>query len=909
MASTSNAIIHYSSSSSSMIRTYDVFVSFRGEDTRNNFTDILFGGLSKNGIEAFRDNTHLHKGKSIAPDLLEAIQASRIFIVVFSKKYASSTWCLRELAHICNCIEKSPRDVLPIFYDVDPSEVRRQSGCYKTAFAEHEERFRKDKKMMEEVQVWRETLTKVANHAGWDIQNKPQGVEIEKIIEKIKDILGCKFLCLPKDTLVGIESRVEELLGNLCLKSINDVQVVGISGMGGIGKTTLARSLYERIIDQYTCSCFIEDVSKIYRAFGTIGVQKQLLSQCLNEKNLEIFNASEGTYLTWTRLRNIRALIVFDNVDNLEQLQMFTGNRRTILCDYLSGGSIIIIISRDKHLLETHGVNYVYQVKPLNDRDAIKLFCRYAFKTNHIMSDYEKLTSDVLSHVQGHPLAIQVLGASLCNRNISQWKSALVRLKESKSDDIMNVLQISFDQLNDLDKEIFLDIACFFCWMREEPVMEILKFRGFEPDIGLQNLIDKSLITIEDGIIWMHRLLMDLGKCIVRKESPKKPRKWSRLWNFQDLDKVMSSKMGSENLEAIYIGDGMYKIETLRVDALAKVSKLKILILKSYKANFYGSLDHLCNELGYLTWVNYHLESLPPSFQPDNLVELCLCSSNIKRLWKGKKSLPNLRRLDLSRSKNLTKVPDLGEAQNICELNFFGCEKLSELHPSISLLRKLTYLNLRFCISLIKLPPFIDNPNLETLNLEGCKQLKEINPSIGLLQKLTFLSLYGCENLVSLPDSILCLNSLEYLNLGHCSKLFGEEVKKLCISEGAICSRSTSSIMKKWITSPLHLLHSRAHNDSVSCLLPSLHALPCLRKLDLCFCNLVHIPDAIRNLNFLEILNLEGNNFCTLPSLKELSMLYSLKLMYCRELKYLPELPSHTNSTLIKKTTTKYPSA
>ncbi|KAL2319389.1 hypothetical protein Fmac_028358 [Flemingia macrophylla] len=240
-------------------------------------------------------------------------------------------------------------------------------------------------------------------------------------------------------------------------------------------------------------------------------------------------------------------------------------------------------------------------------------------------------------------------------------------------------------------------------------------------------------------------------------------------------------------------------------------------------------------------------------------------------------------------------------------LNLSGCVKLRKLHPSIGRLRKLTLLNLSLCTSLIKLPPFIDNPNLETLNLEGCKQLKEINPSIGLLRKLIVLSLHGCENLISLPNSILCLNSLEYLNLEYCSKLFGtrllhkpmieEEVKKLCISKGAISSRSTSSIMKKWFMSSLHLFHSRAHNDSVSCLFPSLHALPCIRELDLGFCNLVRIPDAIRNLNFLEALYLEGNNFFTLPSLKELSRLSILNLKLCRELKYLPEFPSQTQLT------------
>jgi len=172
----SKAIIQYSSSSSSshaIITTYDVFVSFRGEDTRNNFTAFLFDALFENGIHAFKDDTHLQKGESIAPELLLAIQGSRLFVVVFSKNYASSTWCLRELAHICNCtIEASSSRVLPIFYDVDPSEVRKQSGYYGIAFEEHEGRFREDIEKMEEVLRWREALTQVANLSGWDIRNK-----------------------------------------------------------------------------------------------------------------------------------------------------------------------------------------------------------------------------------------------------------------------------------------------------------------------------------------------------------------------------------------------------------------------------------------------------------------------------------------------------------------------------------------------------------------------------------------------------------------------------------------------------------------------------------------------------------------------------------------------------------------
>jgi hypothetical protein len=148
---------------------YDVFVSFRGEDTRNNFTDHLFGALYKNGIVAFRDDANLKKGENISQELVQAIEESHIFIVIFSRNYAFSTWCLRELAKIVDCIEVTRQTVMPIFFDVSPSEVRKQTGDYGKAFREHEERFKEN---LEEVQRWRGSLEQVANLSGWDIRDK-----------------------------------------------------------------------------------------------------------------------------------------------------------------------------------------------------------------------------------------------------------------------------------------------------------------------------------------------------------------------------------------------------------------------------------------------------------------------------------------------------------------------------------------------------------------------------------------------------------------------------------------------------------------------------------------------------------------------------------------------------------------
>ena len=149
--------------------TYDVFLSFRGMDTRNNFTDHLFDALKRKDIFTFRDDEKLERGKSISPELEKAIEESRFAIVIFSRNYAFSTWCLEELAKIVRCKKVKGMTVLPIFYNVDPSDVRKQAGTFGEAFDVHEERFKEN---IEMVQIWRDALKEVANIAGWDSKDR-----------------------------------------------------------------------------------------------------------------------------------------------------------------------------------------------------------------------------------------------------------------------------------------------------------------------------------------------------------------------------------------------------------------------------------------------------------------------------------------------------------------------------------------------------------------------------------------------------------------------------------------------------------------------------------------------------------------------------------------------------------------
>ena len=166
MASGNTQIIPYSPPppSSSSKSTYEVFLSFRGEDTRYSFTDHLYHALISHGIHTFRDDDELERGGVIASDLQKAIEESKIFVIIFSANYPNSRWCLDELVEI----SQLQRLILPIFYHVDPSDVRKQTGSYEKAFLDHEKEA--DKKKKEKCQKWRIALMKVGNLAGYDLQ-------------------------------------------------------------------------------------------------------------------------------------------------------------------------------------------------------------------------------------------------------------------------------------------------------------------------------------------------------------------------------------------------------------------------------------------------------------------------------------------------------------------------------------------------------------------------------------------------------------------------------------------------------------------------------------------------------------------------------------------------------------------
>ncbi|KAK4259798.1 hypothetical protein QN277_006092 [Acacia crassicarpa] len=703
-----------SSSSSSSRRTwrYEVFLSFRGEDTRNNFTGHLHKALQRKGIHTFKDDKNLPRGEQIRPELLRAIEQSQISVVVLSKNYANSSWCLDELVEICTVINKPGYTVLPVFYHVDPSHVRNQRGHFKEAFDKHQQNSSR------KIPEWKSALEKVAGLAGHHVNgNKSESDIIEEIVMDVTHRLKHKFSSLADD-LVGMQSRVEAFVKLLNLDSSDDdVRFLGILGMPGVGKTTLAVVVYNRISYHFEACCLLHDVSKVHKGPGLVSLHQQLLFETVGIDPKEVWEEHKGKKLMSTRLRNCKTLIVVDNVDSADQLEKLVGKP-----EWFGPGSRIIITTRDKQILEHHGVHKdkVYEVELLTDVEALELLCRRAFKSDDPPDkEFEKLTCKLLQYAKSLPLAIRVLGSSLFNCEQSEWEAQLERLEENPNEEVMGVLETSIGLLQPMDQDIFVDVACFFEGEEENYARKILCHCGFYPERGIGDLRRKSLIVIVNGTLWMHDLLKELGRKIARGGFPQEPAKWSRLWLYKDLQAV---KTGTEKVEAIVLKEEDVNVDEmlpLRAEALSQMTRLRLIIFPSMK--FAGKLNNLSDSLRFLSWKKFPFSCLPSSFEPTKLVELILIDSNIRLLWEGEKALPELKIIDLRGSKNLIKTPNLKGVKNLEELNLEGCSGLLEVDASIGNLRKLTILNLRHCDRLISIPNTLFlSTSLETLNLPGC---------------------------------------------------------------------------------------------------------------------------------------------------------------------------------------------
>ncbi|KAL4592892.1 hypothetical protein LXL04_005899 [Taraxacum kok-saghyz] len=734
-----------SSSSSSSVRVlssqswnYDVFLSFRGADTRKTFVDHLYSALDQNGIYTYKDDVTLARGELINPALLKAIEESQIALIIFSKNYANSKWCLIELTHIMKRMEEGKLTVIPIFYDVKPTIVEKQEGEYRVAF----KKYKHDNKA--EVESWRKALVEATNISGREIRltangHEAQGIEI--IVEEISQRLVASRA---DENMVGMRTRVQRLKSKLQMEA-GGVRMIGVWGVGGGGKSTLASFIYDDISNMFDRCCFVNNIREESSKNGLEKLQEKLLSGILKTHVQEVSRVEEGRSRIMARLGHQKVLIVLDDVDKLDQLQELVGSR-----DWFGQGSRIIITTRDEHLLKAHGVDVIQPISMFNNDEAIKLFCKYAHRDLKPPKDFEKLSKEVVSYACGLPLALK-------------WKSALKKLKDIPHKDIIGILRISFDGLEQDEKDMFLDIACFFyMWETKDRAMEVFDACGFHPGIGVEVLRQKALIVIdEDGEFDMHDVVQEMGQYIVREKHPRNPEKHSRVWKEEDVQRIlhMAATTELDNIEAIDQRGLSYKDTQRFLQVAGNMTKLRWIHL-----NFnYWSDDAKRDE---------NIVPLPSNFPPPQLCYLHVSACiRQKQLWEGYKYLPNLTHVELICLSNLIKIPDFSGFPKLEKFEVHYCLCLEEIHPGIRSLESLVLISITKCPRLRNFQSITRIKKLETLVLSDiCLGDKE-RYDLWELPNLEKLDLSHNSSFTGLDFSILRLPRLKWLDVSRCKCL------------------------------------------------------------------------------------------------------------------------------------------
>ncbi|KFK26011.1 hypothetical protein AALP_AA8G191300 [Arabis alpina] len=746
------------------------------ESVRYSFISHLAAALRRQGISVsvFTDTD---------PD--DQNQGARVSVVVFSETYALSfPWLDKVIERRRN---NNGYVIVPVFYGVSPSDVNRFYDWL------------------------------VFGDAG--LRNSSNMIKSDS--DLVEEIVRDVNRELSSTERIGIYSRLLEIENLLCEQPW-EVRTLGIWGMPGIGKTTLAKAVFDQMSNDYDASCFIENFDESLHKEGPHRLLEENIGKILTEKfgvGITILN------LLRDKLCDTRILVVLDDVRDSLAAASFLGR-----LDWFGPGSLIIITSRYKQVFSLCQVNHIYKVQGLNEREALQLFSQSAFQKDVPEENVRELSVKVIDYANGNPLALRIYGRELKGKE-SVMEAAFLELKQCPPQNIHDRLKSVYSALGDNEKYIFLNIACFFKGENVDYVVQLLKGCGYFPCVGIDVLVEKCLVTISENTLQMTELIQDIILGIINGERIQMER-CATLWQpssircLLEVDELKADGepketpkcvLAAEDIEGVSLDTSNLTFD-VNPDAFKDMVSLRFLkVYNSYSKNVSGlnfpkGLNSLPCELRLLYWENYPFESLPQGFDLRELVELNMPYSQLKKLRARTKNLEKLKRIRLCHSQQLVKFSIHGFAQNIELIDLQGCTRL-ESFPAMAKLQHLRVLNLSGCRNIKAvpgLPPNIEElylqgtsieempistvthssqvkpnckelmnhlkyfPGLEHIDLESVTNLIKVSSYNQGIDKLVRLDMKDCFNLQSLPD-MFNLESLQVLDLCSCYRL--EKIK------------------------------------------------------------------------------------------------------------------------------------
>ncbi|CAI9269334.1 unnamed protein product [Lactuca saligna] len=598
---------------------------------------------------------------------------------------------------------------------------------------------------------WSKALVEVANLKGKDVKGRFESDLIEEIVKDIYRRLRIPLGSV-RSFLIGMEYHINFVTSWLKDGSSHTADILTIYGIGGIGKTSLAKHVYGLYSREFHTSSFIEDITrKCDEQFnGLLDLQEQLCNDISKTSSIKFHDVSIYTAKIENALARKKVFVVLDDISTLVQLDALLGSKG------FHPGSKVIITTKDKWLTESCEL-FKRNIKPKHVKDFLEglheiksrqLLCSHAFMCNHPKAGYEEVTDKLMKYCQGHPLALEVLGKSLYNRDVAYWEGCMEGLKKEISSPINNVLRMSFDTLpSNNDKELFKHIACFFVGTDRDVSETILEACDINTRSGITNLIDRCLLSIgPNNELKMHQLVQEMGRFEVRQESLDKPWKQSRLWCHKESFRVLKQKKGKGNLLGLALDMRMLEKEKLgasfelKTDALSNMDSLMLLQLNY--VHMYGSYENFPENLRGLCMHGFHLKSIPAELPIVNLVGLDMSYSNIESFvscYSNPQRLEKRQKVDGS------------------------CLKEKILFASLKIL------NLSFCKQLHSVSDFDQLPVLERLILRNCIGLLDICESIGQCVELVLIDLSYCKKLEKLPRNIGKLKKVKTVLLDGCN--------------------------------------------------------------------------------------------------------------------------------------------